>query len=166
LPASTCSGNAAPVATGTTVTAAVPPIPSLVAVIVTDPTPTPVTNPLPFTVATAVLPLAQVTTRPASGLPLASRGVAVSCTLCPDITLADAGLTLTDATGDNVTLTAAVPLFPSLVAVIVADPAVTPVTSPLPFTVATGVLLLTHVTTRPESGLPFASLGVAVSCTC
>src|SRR2546430_5826068 len=64
-----------------------------------------------------------------------------------------------------VTVTAAVPVCPSLVAVIVADPAATPVTSPLPSTVATPVLLLDQVTTRPDNGVPFPSLGVAVSCT-
>src|SRR2546422_374518 len=64
----------------------------------------------------------------------------------------------------GVTVMAEVPLCPSLVAVIVADPAATPVTSPLPLTVAADVLLLCHVTVRPTSGLPFASLGVAVSC--
>src|SRR2546422_665178 len=64
----------------------------------------------------------------------------------------------------GVTVMAEVPLCPSLVAVIVADPAATPVTSPLPLTVAADVLLLCQVTVRPTSGLPFASLGVAVSC--
>src|SRR2546430_2616762 len=38
------------------------------------------------------------------------------------------------------------------------------VTSPLELTVATDVLELAHVTTRPDNGLPFTSLGVAVSC--
>src|SRR2546422_11600180 len=54
-----------------------------------------------------------------------------------------------------VTLMAAVPLCPSLVAVIVADPAPAPLTSPLPLTVATAVLLLPHVTTRPGRAVPF-----------
>jgi len=49
--------------------------------------------------------------------------------------------------------------------VIVAEPAAAPVTKPLPFTVATDVLLLAHVTVRPDNGVPFASFGVAVSCT-
>jgi hypothetical protein len=53
---------------------------------------------------------------------------------------------------------------PSLVAVIVADPAVTPVTNPLAVTVANAGALLAHVTTRPLNGLPAASSGVAVSC--
>src|SRR5438034_1379265 len=79
--------------------------------------------------------------------------------------LADAGVTVTDATGTGVTVMAGAPLFPSLVAVIVAVPAVFPVTSPLALTVATAVLLLAQVTVRPLSGFPFASFGVAVSCT-
>ena len=75
------------------------------------------------------------------------------------------GVTSTDATGTLVTVIDAVPLFPSLVAVIVAEPGVTPETSPELVTVATDVLLLDQVTARPESAAPFASLGVAVSCT-
>jgi hypothetical protein len=59
---------------------------------------------------------------------------------------------------------AAVPLFPSLVAVIVTGPpAATPVTSPLLDTLAMAVLALDQVTTRPVSGLPLASFGVAVN---
>ena len=64
-----------------------------------------------------------------------------------------------------VTVRLAVPVLPSLVALIVAEPIVTPETSPEPLTVATEVLLLDQVTARPESVLPFASLSVAVSCT-
>src|SRR5712692_3251558 len=154
-------------ATGTpfTVTVAVPLLPSLVAVIDAEPGATPDTSPLPFTVATAALLLDHVTTRPDSGTPLASRGVAVSCTVCPADTLADAGLTATDATGTTVMVIAEVPLFVSLVAVIVADPAAVPVTNPLAFTVATPGVLLDHITVRPESGAPVESFGVAVSCT-
>src|SRR5437762_4879476 len=43
--------------------------------------------------------------------------------------------------------------------VIVAVPVATAVTSPLPFTIATAVLLLAQVTARPLSGVPFASFG-------
>src|SRR5438093_8081177 len=64
-----------------------------------------------------------------------------------------------------VTLIAELPLLPSEVAVIVADPATSPVTSPLPFTLATAAALLAHVTTRPDSAFPLASFGVAASCT-
>src|SRR5205807_172959 len=96
--------------------------------------------------------------------PLASFGVAVSCAVCPPCRLAVAGLTVTDATGTLATVIAAVPLFPSLVAVTVAAPAATPVTNPLPLTVAAAGLLDAHVTTRPVSAAPLASFGVAVSC--
>src|SRR3989454_3573443 len=120
-------------ATGTrfTVAAAVPLCPSLVAVIVAAPAATPVTSPVEDTVATAGVPDAQVTDRPESTLPAASFRVVVSCTVAPTSTTAVAGLTVTDATGTIATVTLAVPLCPSLVAVIIADPAATPVTSPL-----------------------------------
>src|SRR6266702_878782 len=64
-----------------------------------------------------------------------------------------------------VTVMAEVPLCPSLVAVIVAEPATTQLTRPLEFTVATDVLLLDQVIVRPVSGLPLTSFAVAVSCT-
>src|SRR5438132_434054 len=153
-------------ATGTvdTVTAAVPACPSLVAVIVTAPTATPVTRPLAETVPTAPLPVVQVSARPLSTLPLASLRVAVSCTVPPTYMLGAVGLTVTDATGTFDTVTLAVPLCPSLVAVIVADPTATPVTRPLAETVAIVVLLVVQVTVRPVSTFPFASLTTAPSC--
>src|SRR5205809_3718441 len=79
--------------------------------------------------------------------------------------VAVAGVIVTEATGTGVTVIVAVPLCPSLVAVIVAAPAVTPVTSPPALTVATPVLLLPQLTGRPDNGLPLASFEVAVSCT-
>ena len=77
----------------------VPLCPSLVAVIVADPGAMPVTFPFTSAIATAVLLLDHVTTRPVSAVPLASFGVAVSWRACPASTVADAGLTLTEATG-------------------------------------------------------------------
>src|SRR5437016_4988684 len=154
---------AQPGAAPVTVLADVPLCPSLVAVIVAEPATTPLTRPLEFTVATDVLLLDQVIVRPVSGLPVTSFGVAVSCSVWPACTLAGAGLTVTDATGTLVTVIADVPLFPSLAAVIVADPAALLVTNPPAFTLATAVLLLDQVTTRPDSALPLASFGVAVS---
>jgi len=74
-------------------------------------------------------------------------------------------VTVTELTGTFVTVIAAVPLCPSLVAVIVADPGARAVTFPFTSAIATEVLLLAHVTVRPESGVPFASFGVAVSWT-
>jgi hypothetical protein len=85
--------------------------------------------------------------------------------VAPTRRLADGGLTVTDATGTFVTVAAAVPLFVSLVAVIVAEPAAFPLTTPLLLTVASAVLLLAHVTARPVSVLPAESLVTAVNCT-
>src|SRR2546426_7240339 len=121
-----------------TVIAPVPDFASLVAVIVAEPTVTPVTTPLPFTVATPLLLLAQVTVRPANALPAASLGDAASCTVPPTSTPADAGVTTTDATGVLATTIAAVPLRPSLVAVIVTEPVATARTRPLELTVEIG----------------------------
>jgi hypothetical protein len=150
-----------------TVIAAVPLLPSLVAVIVADPAATAVTRPLDETRAIEVLELDHVTVLPVSVTPLASFVVAVSCTVCPTFTLAVGGETLTVATGTTAaaTVTADVPLFPSLVAVIVAEPAATPETRPVDDTVAIDVLELDQVIVRPVSVLLFASFVVAVSCT-
>src|SRR5256884_1336940 len=146
---------------GVTVTAAVPLWPSLVAVIVTGPpAATPLTSPLPFTLAIALLLDCQVTTRPVNGLPFASLGVAVSCTVLPTATPAVAGVTVTDATGTGVTVMAAVPFWPSLVAVIVAEPAPLVVTSPPPVPAAAVVLFLAHRAVRPGPNLPVPALMV------
>src|SRR5437773_8616427 len=152
-------------ATGTLVTvmADVPLCPSLVAVIVAEPAATPVTNPLAETVAAAALLVAQVTTRPLRAVPFASFGVAVNWVVAPTVTPAAVGLIVTEATGTLVTVMAEVPLCPSLVAVIVAEPAATPVTNPLADTVAMAALLVAHVTARPPRAVPFASFGVAVN---
>src|SRR6266487_3748023 len=85
--------------TDATVTAAVPLIPSLVAVIVAEPAATAVTRPLAFTVATAALLDVQVTVRPVSELPAASFSAATNVRVLPPKRLAVAGLTVTDATG-------------------------------------------------------------------
>src|SRR5436309_12874294 len=124
----------------------------------------PVASPPRLTMATAVLLLAHVTDRPVSVFPAESLVTAVNCWVAPTRRLADAGLTVTDATGTFVTVTAAVLLFVSLVAVIVAEPAAIPLTTPLLLTVATAVLLLAHVTTRPVSVLPAASWVTALKC--
>jgi hypothetical protein len=153
-------------ATGTrvTVTVELPAFPSLVAVIVAVPAATPLTSPLLLTVAMPVLPLAHVTVRPVSAVPAESFGVAVSCTVCPTVRLAVAGATATAATGTAVTVIAAVLLLPSLVAVMVAEPAATPVTRPLGFTRTSVVSRLAQVTFRPAKVAPAESFGVAVSC--
>ncbi len=147
-----------------TVIVAVPLLPPLVAVMVAEPVATPLASPPPLTVATDEFELPHVTVRPVKALPFASLGVATNCTVWPTDTLADAGLTLTEATGMIVTVIVAGPALPSLVAVMVAEPAATPLTSPLPLTVATDEFELPHVTVRPVRAIPFPSWGVATNC--
>jgi len=65
---------------------------------------------------------------------------------------------------DVCTLNSALPLLPSLVAVIDALPFATAVTNPELETVATDVLLEFHVIDRPVRTLPAESRAVAVAC--
>src|SRR5262245_13683462 len=150
----------------TTVTLALPVMPSLVALIVVVPPATPVTRPVDDTDAVLGATDAQVTIRPVRMFPCASFGVAVSCTVPPRGTFDDAGVPSTDATAPefDVTVMLALPLIPSLVAVIVAAPTATPVTRPVADTVANWGALLDQVFVRPSSGSPTASFVVAVSC--
>src|SRR5256886_14293904 len=148
-----------------TVIAAAPLFPSLVAVIVVaPPSATSVTSPAWDTVATVGALDAQVTLRPVNRFAAESLSVTANCTVPPTGSVAVVGLTTTEATGTSVTVTVAVALFPSLVAVMVAEPAALPVTRPLVFTLATLALLLAHVTVRPVSVPPAESLVVALSC--
>jgi hypothetical protein len=152
-----------PTGTGITVTLALPDFPSLVALIVVEPTPTPVTTPDDDTVATAELPLFQAITRPVRMLLLASNVVAVAWVVWPTwIVVADRN-TLTEATGIGVTVIEDVPLFPSLVAVMTAVPLPTAVTRPLDVTLANVGSLDDQFTTRPVRTLPLASLVVAIN---
>jgi len=72
-------------------------------------------------------------------------------------------VTVPGADTGAVTVTVAVPPFPSLVAVMVAEPAALAPTSPLPLTVATPELLVVQVMVRPVSAFPFASFALATS---
>src|SRR5256885_5874773 len=94
----TCLNREPPAVGAVTVIVAVPLFPSEVAVIVVEPVARPVTSPVTLTRATPESLLDQVTTRPLSGAPLASLGVAVSCTVWPICRLGDGGLTVTEAT--------------------------------------------------------------------
>src|SRR5205823_5753840 len=131
-----------------TVIAEEPLLPPVAAVMVAEPMVTPDTRPLLLTVATVVALLDHVIERPDTVLPAESLGVAASCTVCPTTRLAAAGLTVTEAMVTFATAIADVPLFPPVAAVIVAEPAPFPVTSPLVLTVAIVVLSLDQVTTR------------------
>jgi len=86
-----------------TVIAADPLCPSLVAVIVAQPGASPVTSPVADTDATADALVAHVTILPVNGLPAASLGVAVNCTVPPTTTIAGVGATDTEATGPDPT---------------------------------------------------------------
>jgi hypothetical protein len=142
---------------------AVPDCPPIVAVSLAVPTATAVTRPVPDTVATDAGPMAQVTARPVSTFPLASYAVAVSCAVWPGVRFDVAGVTDTDATAASLAVTVADPVLPPLVAVIVALPAATAVTTPLLETETTPLLLLAQVIARPARTSPLASLSVAVS---
>jgi len=83
----------------TTLIAAEPLFPSLLAVIVAVPVATAVTTPDDVTAATAGALDVQVTCRPRSTLPLASSRVATSCWVRPTRTVRLSGATATDATG-------------------------------------------------------------------
>jgi len=127
-------GATVTVATGAAVTVnvAVPDFVSLVAVTVAVPALTPVTTPvLALIVATDVGVTDHVTVRPVRTLPFASSVTAVRGVVRCSTTEGLAGEIVTDATGIGITVIVAVPLFPSLVPVIVALPARCPVTSPL-----------------------------------
>jgi hypothetical protein len=86
--------------------------------------------------------------------------VACKVVVEPATTDADVGATVTVVTtgvggGPAVTVIAEVPATPELVAVIVAEPAVTPATTPVELTVAAAALLVDHVTVCPVIELPF-----------
>src|SRR5258705_5618690 len=150
-----------------TVIAALPTTPSLVAEMLAKPAANPATKPLLLTCATPGALVDHVTVRPVSAFPVASRGVAVSCTDPLVRMVAAAGVTSTEATGTNATTVMAdVPVTPSAVALMVTGPPpALPVTRPLASTVAVAALPVAHVMARPVSGLPPASLAVAVSWT-
>jgi hypothetical protein len=132
-------------------------LPSAVAVMVAVPAATAVTSPVPDTLALVVSELVQVTCRPLSALPEASRATAASCRVPPTWSVAVSGVTTSVAMGTCVTVSAASPLLPSLVALIVTGPAARAVTvtvAPSPLTVATTSLEVCQVKLRPVSALP------------
>src|SRR4051812_2556645 len=140
---------------------AVPALLPLVAVMITDPSLTPTTRPVLSTVAIRVSLLAHVTCAPGMTFPRESNTVAVRRNEPPTSTVVIAGVTSTRLTDGASTTIAAVPLRPSLDAVIVADPADTAATIPVDVTVATSGRFDDHVTARSLSGRPAASRGSA-----
>jgi hypothetical protein len=149
-----------------TVTVAVPDLPAHDAVIVAEPAATPVTTPALFTVATPVLLLDQLIVWPAITFPCASFTVAESVAVAPVWIDGFEGETVTVVTtgvggGTSVTVTTEVPLLPALVAVIVAEPAAIPATTPSELTAAVDPLLVDHDTLCPVIALPCSSFTVA-----
>jgi hypothetical protein len=82
--------------------------------------------------------------------------VAVKATVAPTAIDAVGGATVTVVTtgGSAVTVMVAVPVFPDAVALMVAEPAATPLTVPLELTVATVALLVDQVTVWPVMTIP------------
>jgi hypothetical protein len=153
--------------TSATVSVRVPLFPSLVAVSVTLPAASPVTSPLGETVASAVFDDVQPMVRPVRTFPAASLSVAVTCSVAPTSTVLELADRVTVATGAGAgaaTVTVAPPLWPSLVATIDAEPALTAVATPVDDTVTTSGFALDHVMVRPVSVLPAASRRTAVAC--
>jgi hypothetical protein len=152
-----------------TVTVAVPVLPSLVALMLAEPAPVAVTRPADVTDATPALELDQTMVRPVRMLPLASRVTADNCIVPPTVRLGAVGETETEATGTGagggaaLTVSAAKPFCPSLVATMFVEPALNAVTTPLLLTEATPALELDHATARPVRSFPPASRRVAVA---
>ncbi len=145
----------------TTVSAARPVTPAAVAMTSASPAPTPVTSPAASTTATAVSPDAQSNSAPATAWPLASVAAAARRSVSPVTNVSAAGATATALTS-WATVTAALPDTPPALAVIVAVPLPTAVTSPDPSTVATVASSDAHVNSAPATPWPFASVASAV----
>src|SRR4029079_9510914 len=111
-----------------------------------------------------VFVLLQLMARPVSTLPLAYCSTAVACDAPPTATAAGESNTATVATGAGVMVALAAPAFPSLVAVMVTEPADTPVKRPEDETVATEGAELDQLTRRSERTAPVESFVAAVAC--
>jgi hypothetical protein len=136
---------------------------ALVAVMTTSPSARPNTRPVLSTIAIRVSLLAHPTDAPGITFPRESYTVAVRRNEPPTSTVADAGVTSTRLTVGAWTTIVAVPLRPSLDAVMIAVPADTAATIPVDVTVATSDRFVDQVTVRPSSGRPAASRGCASS---
>ena len=123
-----------------------------------------VTNPLAFTVATAVFVLVHTIVRPVNTLLPTSRNTALACVVAPATTLVAVSDTVTVFTGTSVTVNSAKFVAPSLVAMILAAPLANVVANPLAFTVATAVFDDDHTIVRPVNTFPLASRSTALAC--
>jgi hypothetical protein len=135
-----------------------------VAIIFAVPTATALTTPCAETVAIEGLLELHDTARPVSTAPFRSSVTAAACAVPTAVIELGVKDTVTDATGTGTTVIEAGPDFPSLVAVITAEPIARAVTSPLTSTEAINGSLEDQMTARPVRVAPFASFGVAVNC--
>jgi hypothetical protein len=92
--------------------------------------------------------------------------VGVSVRVWPTVTEAELGDTvrLVIAAGAGSTVIVAVPMIPSIVAVIVAVPGAMPVTSPLVLTMAAAAFKVAQLTVRPVSVCPAESRAITTNC--
>jgi hypothetical protein len=100
-------------------------------------------------------------------VPDASRAVATTCVVCPtvsDVAPAERVIVATGPGPPPDTPMLNVPVTPSEVASIVAEPLLTAVTTPFALTVATAVFVLRHEMMRPVSTCPDASRTATVTC--
>ena len=126
-----------------------------VAVIVTVPPATDVTNPTEETIATVESDVVHVTVASVTSVPVASLTVAVSCVVSPSASNASTESDNTRLAADCATVTFAVPLAEPEEAVIVAEPLATEVTRPEEDTVATAASDVAHVTVALLIARPF-----------
>src|SRR5688500_16666291 len=149
-----------------TVIGSTPVFPSLVAEIVTDPPPTAVTTPVTETVATVGFELDQPIERLVSVLPDASLTTAVSCAVCPTLSVVVVAVSVTvdtAATGGGLIESDCMPATPSMVAMMVTDPAFRVFTTPVADTVASSSSVLDH-DTAPAITSPAAFRATAAAC--
>src|SRR5687767_2039366 len=146
---------------GVTVIAAVPNTDPTAARMVVDPAARPVTSPASSTVAVCVAADVQTNVMPGMFALAASRATALSCRVAPAATVLGLGVT---TTLEMPTATDAVPLTPSLVAVIVTTPALRPVTLPVLDTTAIVSLVELQPTARSVNTVA-PDWTVAPSCT-
>jgi len=149
--------------TGSTVSVADALLPSLDAVIVVVPTASVVIAPSLLTAATLGDVDDQVIARPVSVAPRSSRSTAKAVVVAPSVSVGSASVIVTVATGAGATVIGALPLFPSLVPVIVADPAAIADTTPALFTEAIAGADDDQSTDRPVSTAPAPERSSAVA---
>ena len=126
---------------GLTVRAVVPLTPSSVAVMLEVPVPIPVARPAAVIVATEVVAEAQVTCPVTSWVDWSEKvPVAVKDSVLPLGTLGSAGVSAIEITTAGLTVSTAVPLMPSRLAVMFEVPVSTPVARPVASMVATAVV--------------------------